>query len=76
MKKWLRAIRDGVSNSGGIIESLEQNGHLKLRVSYPGVRSIMVVLPASPSNSCASGEQFIRKQIRKAYQHQGIALAI
>ncbi len=76
MKKWLRAIRDGVINSGGIIESIEQNGHLKVRVRYPGVRSIMVVLPTSPSNSCASGEQFIRKNIRKAYQHQGIALAI
>ena len=76
MKKWLRAIRDGVINSGGIIESLEQNGHLKIRVRYPGVRSIMVVMPVSPGNSCAAGEQFIRKNIRRAYQHQGIALDI
>jgi hypothetical protein len=72
----LRAIKDGVINSGGIIESIEQNGHLKVRVRYPGVRSIMVVMPVSPSNGCAASEQFIRKNIRRAYQHQGIALAI
>ena len=76
MKKWLRAIKEGVVNSGGIIESIEQNGHLKVRVRYPGVRSVMVVMPVSPSNTCASGEQFMRKIIRKAYQHQGIQLDI
>jgi len=76
MNKWLRAIRDGVINSGGEIVNITQNGHLKVRVRYPNVREVMVVLPSSPSNGCASGEQYIRKNIRRAYQHQGIALAI